>query len=215
MPWRGEPGCTGPCSVCPGRRVASHDRAGADRRHGGTGHGERHCRSRDRQQPGRKWVNAHGTGTPLNDVVESSAMKLVFGDRALSVPLVSTKAMTGHCLGAAGAIEALATVIALNAVYSPSLNFREHDPECDLDYCHEGIAPASIATGAESAFLGIEGIPNRAFERSWPSRSQAGRCASTATFWLKQRRIKPELPLPLKSRGQAPAALAPSSARIS
>ena len=59
------------------------------------------------------WVNAHGTGTPLNDVVESNAMKLVFGERAAQVPLVSTKAMTGHCLGAAGAIEAVATVIAL------------------------------------------------------------------------------------------------------
>ncbi len=85
------------------------------------------------------WVNAHGTGTPLNDVVESSAMKLVFGDRVAAVPLVSTKGMTGHCLGAAGAVEALATVIALNQRIIPrTLNFRGHDPECDLDYCHDG-----------------------------------------------------------------------------
>lgn len=84
------------------------------------------------------WVNAHGTGTPLNDVVESNAMKLVFGDRAAAVPLVSTKGMTGHCLGAAGAIEVLATVIALNQRIIPqTLNFRGHDPECDLDYCHD------------------------------------------------------------------------------
>lgn len=103
------------------------------------------------------WVNAHGTGTPLNDVVESNAMKLVFGDRAASVPLVSTKAMTGHCLGAAGAIEALATVIALNRHIIPqTLNFRERDPECDLDYCHVGNRPcgAGIAMSNSFAFGG-------------------------------------------------------------
>ncbi|OGU19465.1 MAG: beta-ketoacyl synthase, partial [Geobacteraceae bacterium GWF2_54_21] len=84
------------------------------------------------------WVNAHGTGTPLNDVVESNAMKLVFGERVARVPLISTKAMTGHCLGAAGAIEALATVIALNEHIIPrTLNYRGRDPECDLDYCHD------------------------------------------------------------------------------
>lgn len=85
------------------------------------------------------WVNAHGTGTPLNDVVESNAMRLVFGDRVGQVPLISTKAMTGHCLGAAGAVEALATIIALNENIIPqTLNFRGRDPECDLEYCHEG-----------------------------------------------------------------------------
>lgn len=88
------------------------------------------------------WVNAHGTGTPLNDVVESNAMKLVFGDRAVDVPLVSIKAMTGHCLGAAGAIEAVATVIALNHRIIPqTLNFRGRDPECDLDYRHDSPRP--------------------------------------------------------------------------
>ncbi|MDR3578806.1 MAG: beta-ketoacyl-[acyl-carrier-protein] synthase family protein [Oryzomonas sp.] len=104
-----------------------------------------------------EWVNAHGTGTPLNDVVESHAMKLVFGDRAASVPLVSTKAMTGHCLGAAGAIEALATVIALNHRIIPqTLNFRGRDPECDLDYGHEGKRPgwSGIAMSNSFAFGG-------------------------------------------------------------
>ena len=103
------------------------------------------------------WVNAHGTGTPLNDVVESCAMKLVFGDRVASVPLVSTKAMTGHCLGAAGAIEALATMIALNHRIIPqTLNFRERDPECGLDYCHGGKRPcgADIAMSNSFAFGG-------------------------------------------------------------
>ena len=99
------------------------------------------------------WVNAHGTGTPLNDVVESSAMKLVFGERVGQVPLISTKAMTGHCLGAAGAIEALATVIALNEKIIPqTLNFRGRDPECDLEYCHEGKRQSDTKVAMSNSF---------------------------------------------------------------
>lgn len=99
------------------------------------------------------WVNAHGTGTPLNDVVESNAMKLVFGERAAQVPLISTKAMTGHCLGAAGAIEAVATVIALNRNIIPqTLNYRGRDPECDLDYCHDGNRPTDSTIALSNSF---------------------------------------------------------------
>ena len=103
------------------------------------------------------WVNAHGTGTPLNDVVESKAMQLVFGDRADQVPLVSTKALTGHCLGAAGAIEAVATVIALGrGVIPQTLNFRGQDPECPLDYGHHGprATVADLALSNSFAFGG-------------------------------------------------------------
>jgi len=103
------------------------------------------------------WVNAHGTGTPLNDVVESKAMKLVFGDRVKDVPLISTKAMTGHCLGAAGAIEAMATVLALKEGFIPqTLNFRGDDPECDLEYCHAGnrASEATVALSNSFAFGG-------------------------------------------------------------
>jgi 3-oxoacyl-[acyl-carrier-protein] synthase II len=99
------------------------------------------------------WVNAHGTGTPLNDVVESNAVRLVFGDRAPHVPLVSTKAMTGHCLGAAGAIEALATVIALQRRIIPqTLNFRGRDPECDLEYRHSGPCPCDATAALSNSF---------------------------------------------------------------
>jgi len=99
------------------------------------------------------WVNAHGTGTPLNDVVESNAMKLVFGERAPLVPLVSTKGMTGHCLGAAGAIEAVATVIALNRRIIPqTLNFRGRDPECDLEYCHAGSQATDCRVAMSNSF---------------------------------------------------------------
>ncbi|MBT0652390.1 beta-ketoacyl-[acyl-carrier-protein] synthase family protein [Geomobilimonas luticola] len=103
------------------------------------------------------WVNAHGTGTPLNDVVESKATRQVFGNRAGEVPLVSTKALTGHCLGAAGAMEALATIIALNEGIIPqTLNFRGVDPECDLEYCHEGLrrSDATVALSNSFAFGG-------------------------------------------------------------
>ena len=80
-------------------------------------------------------------------------MKLVFGERAPQVPLVSTKAMTGHCLGAAGAIEALATVIALGEGIIPAtLNFRGHDPECDLDYCHTAPKPCRPAAALSNSF---------------------------------------------------------------
>jgi len=99
------------------------------------------------------WINAHGTGTPLNDVVESNAVKLVFGERASQVPLISTKAMTGHCLGAAGAIEALATVMALqHHIIPPTLNFRGRDPECDLEYCHEGPRPCEAGVALSNSF---------------------------------------------------------------
>ena len=99
------------------------------------------------------WVNAHGTGTPLNDVVESKAMKLVFGERSADVPLISTKALTGHCLGAAGAIEAVATVVALKQGIVPqTLNFRGVDPECDLEYCHRGLGIPSAAVAMSNSF---------------------------------------------------------------
>ncbi|GFE56346.1 beta-ketoacyl synthase [Geobacter sp. AOG1] len=103
------------------------------------------------------WVNAHGTGTPLNDVVESKAMRQVFGNGVAEVPLVSTKALTGHCLGAAGSMEALATIIALNeGVIPQTLNFRGVDPECDLEYCHEGPrrSDATVALSNSFAFGG-------------------------------------------------------------
>jgi 3-oxoacyl-[acyl-carrier-protein] synthase II len=99
------------------------------------------------------WINAHGTGTPLNDMVESNAVKLVFGERAGKVPLISTKAITGHCLGAAGAIEAVATVLALNAGIIPqTLHFRGVDPECDLDYGHAGSRTTDTRIALSNSF---------------------------------------------------------------
>jgi 3-oxoacyl-[acyl-carrier-protein] synthase II len=99
------------------------------------------------------WVNAHGTGTPLNDEIESKAVKLVFKERAPEIPLVSTKGLTGHCLGAAGAIEAMATVVALKEEMVPqTLNFRGADPACDLDYCHDGPKRSSARVALSNSF---------------------------------------------------------------
>ena len=81
------------------------------------------------------YVNAHGTGTAQNDPIETRAIKEVFGEHARRLAVSSTKSQTGHCLGAAGAIEILATVLALrHGFLPPTVNLEEPDPECDLDY---------------------------------------------------------------------------------
>ncbi|MCL5038330.1 MAG: beta-ketoacyl-ACP synthase II [Firmicutes bacterium] len=81
------------------------------------------------------YVNAHGTSTEANDRFETMAIKKVFGERAYSIPISSTKSMTGHLLGAAGAIEFIASVLAIrDGVIPPTINYEFPDPDCDLDY---------------------------------------------------------------------------------
>ncbi len=82
-----------------------------------------------------QYINAHGTSTQLNDVTETETIKAVFGNRAYEIPITAQKAMTGHAIGAAGAMEIIATVLSLqHDILLPTINLREKDPLCDLDY---------------------------------------------------------------------------------
>ena len=99
------------------------------------------------------YVNAHGTGTQLNDVAETAACKLAFGDEAYKIHISSTKSMHGHMFGAAGAAEAIATVMALEeGVIPPTINLDNPDPECDLDYTPNVAVKADPNLGISNSF---------------------------------------------------------------
>ena len=106
------------------------------------------------------YINAHGTGTALNDSAETAAFKLALGDDAYKAHVSSTKGSTGHLLGAAGAVEAVASVLALkNGIVPPTINLDDIDPECDLDYTPNVpvAAPLTIAISDSLGFGGHNG----------------------------------------------------------
>ena len=99
------------------------------------------------------YINAHGTSTPQGDVAETQGIKRVFGERAAKIAVSSTKSMTGHTLGAAGAIESVFTVMAIErGIIPPTINQEHPDPECDLDYVPNQARPAKIRIALNNSF---------------------------------------------------------------
>ena len=110
------------------------------------------------------YINAHGTSTPLNDAIETMAIKRVFGDHAYQVPISSTKSMIGHAMGGSGAVEAVAAVKTLQTgIIHPTINYQVPDPACDLDYVPNKarksdvrvVLSNSFGFGGQNACLGI------------------------------------------------------------
>ncbi|MCP2519860.1 beta-ketoacyl-ACP synthase II [Candidatus Aminicenantes bacterium AC-335-A11] len=99
------------------------------------------------------YINAHGTSTPLNDKVETLAIKKLFGEHAYKIPVSSTKSMTGHLLGAAGGVEAAYTVLTIKyQIIPPTINYEFPDPECDLDYVPNKSRKAEVIYALTNSF---------------------------------------------------------------
>jgi 3-oxoacyl-[acyl-carrier-protein] synthase II len=98
-------------------------------------------------------INAHGTSTPMNDLYETMAIRKVFGSHARKLMVTSTKSMTGHMLGAAGGVEAVFTLMTMDTgIVTPTINYHEPDPECDLDYVPNTAREARVTHALSNSF---------------------------------------------------------------
>ncbi len=114
------------------------------------------------------YINAHGTATPGNDPTETRAIRAVFGAHAGRLAVSSTKSMHGHALGAAGALEAVATILALrDGFLPPTANFTEADPECDLDYIPNQARETRVEAALSNSFA-FGGLNAVLVFRAWP-----------------------------------------------
>ena len=112
-------------------------------------------------------VNAHGSSTPMNDAVETRAIKEVFGERAHEIPINATKSMTGHLLSAGAAIEIIAVLLSFERQQvHPTINYEVPDPECDLDYVVEGKRNHRLNTVLKNSF-GMGGHNSALVLRRW------------------------------------------------
>ena len=99
------------------------------------------------------YINAHGTGTPLNDLAETIAIKKVFGDYAYSIQVSSSKSMIGHSIAAAGALEFVATMMCIHSgIIPPTINLTYHDPLCDLDYVPKVARQKDVKIALSNSF---------------------------------------------------------------
>lgn len=117
------------------------------------------------------YINAHGTGTPLNDKFETLAIKRIFGDHAYKLLVSSTKSELGHMMGAAGAVEAMACILAIrDGIIPPTINYENPDPECDLDYCVNRPRAARIDVALSNS-MGLGGHNSCIILRRYPNGS--------------------------------------------
>jgi 3-oxoacyl-[acyl-carrier-protein] synthase II len=99
------------------------------------------------------YINAHGSSTPLNDAMETLAIKTLFGEHAYNIPISSSKSMIGHCMGSAGTLEAIACVKTIQTgTIHPTINYETPDPDCDLDYVPNVARQANVRVTLSNSF---------------------------------------------------------------
>ena len=154
------------------------------------------------------YINAHGTSTPLGDLAETRAIKDVFGDHAYKLAVSSTKSVTGHCFGAAGAIEAMMCALAIHhGVIPPTMNYETPDPECDLDYVPNEAREARVDVALSNA-MGLGGHNGCVLARPRRRLTAAFGCREPSHFRARlTRRLAPSEPARRAGRAASRAAL--------